>query len=325
MLLTLEQIEDATRFVHATLPPTPQIRWPLLCERTGANVWVKHENHQPIGAFKVRGGLVYLNDLLQRGTDIDGVVTATRGNHGQSVAFAAAKFGIPSQVVVPYKNSVAKNRAMRAWGADLIEHGDDFNDALDYAQLIADERGSHFVPSFHPLLVCGAASYWHELFTALPELDTVYVPIGLGSGICAGIAVRDALRLTTRLIGVVSSSAPAYSLSFAARTLVESPSRTEIADGVAVRKPNAEALDIILNGVERIVEVSDEEVTAAIRAYFLDTHNVAEGAGAASLAALVKEREAMRGKNVGLILSGGNVDHEVFARVLSGSQDFGDR
>jgi threonine dehydratase len=321
MLQSLEEVRAAADLVHATLPATPQFCWPLLCERVAAEVWVKHENHQPVGAFKVRGGLVLLNDIAGSEPELHGVITATRGNHGQSIAFAARRHGLTCVVVVPHGNSVEKNLAMRAWGAELIEHGDDFNDAADFAEELARQRELRFVGCFHPLLVRGVATYWLEFFEAIPDLDAVYVPIGMGSGICSGIAVRDFLGLKTRMIGVVSSAAPAYSLSFEAGHVVEHATSTFIADGMAVRKPNADALEIILQGAERIVEVSDAEVEAAMRAYFVDTHNVAEGAGAAPLAALIKEREQMRGIKVGLILCGGNVDHDVFSRILRGNDD----
>jgi threonine dehydratase len=319
MLPTLQQVEEAAELVYASLPPTPQICWPLLCARTGAEVWVKHENHQPVGAFKVRGGLVFMHDLASTSQPVRGVITATRGNHGQSIAFAAARYGLRAVVVVPHGNSREKNMAMRAWGAELIEHGSDFNEAADYALQLAAERDLTFVKSFHPLLIRGVASYWLELLRAVPDLDAAYVPIGLGSGLCAGIAVRNALRLPTRLIGVVSRAAPAYALSLAAGRVVEHASTTRIADGVAVRRPDAEALEIIGEGVARVVQVSDEEVEAAMQGYFIDTHNVAEGAGAAPLAALIQEREEMRGQKVGLILCGGNVDHDVFGRILLGA------
>ena len=317
MLPTLNEVQDAAQLVYATLPPTPQFCWPLLCERTGAEVWVKHENHQPTGAFKGRGGLVLISHLAHSEPAVRGVITATRGNHGQSIAFAAREFGLTSTVVVPHGNSVEKNMAMRAWGAELIEHGEDFNDAAEFAELTAQERGLTFASSFHALLVRGVASYWLEFFDAVADLDAVYVPIGLGSGICAAIAVRDQLNLKTRIIGVVSSQAPAYALSFDAGHVVEHPTSTVIADGVAVRKPNPEALEIIRAGVARIVTVSDDEVEDAMRAYFIDTHNVAEGAGAAPLAALLKERDGMHRQKVGLVLTGGNVDHDVFSRTLS--------
>jgi threonine dehydratase len=301
------------------MPPTPQYAWPLLARRTGCETWVKHENHTPIGAFKVRGGLVYMDRLArQPGGRIAGVVSATRGNHGQSIAVGAARAGLPATIVVPHGNSVEKNAAMRAFGAELVEAGHDFDAARDAAQQLANDRGLVMVPSFHRDLVAGVASYALELFRAAPPLDTVYVPIGLGSGICGVIAVRDALSPSTRVVGVVSTGAPAYALSFAAGRVVATNSVDTMADGMAVRGPDAEALSVVLRGADRIVSVSDDEIEAAMRAYFEDTHQVAEGAGAAALAALLQERERLAGRRVGLVLSGGNIDRPVYRRVLAG-------
>ena len=315
-MLTLQEIEDAARVVHAAMPPTPQYAWPLLARRTGCEAWVKHENHTPIGAFKVRGGLVYM-DRLARSARPAGVVSATRGNHGQSIAVGAARAGLPATIVVPHGNSVEKNAAMRAFGAELVEEGHDFDAARAAAERLARERGLHMVPSFHRDLVAGVASYGLELFRAAPPLDAVYVPIGLGSGICGTIAARDALSPATKVIGVVSTGAPAYALSFAAGKVVATNSVDTMADGMAVRGPDAEALAIILRGADRIVSVSDAEIEAAMRAYFEDTHQVTEGAGAAALAALLQERTRFAGKRVGLILSGGNIDRPVYRRVLA--------
>ena len=315
-MLTLQEIEDAARVVHAAMPPTPQYAWPLLARRTGCEAWVKHENHTPIGAFKVRGGLVYM-DRLARSARPAGVVSATRGNHGQSIAVGAARAGLPATIVVPHGNSVEKNAAMRAFGAELVEEGHDFDAARAAAERLARERGLHMVPSFHRDLVAGVASYGLELFRAAPPLDAVYVPIGLGSGICGTIAARDALSPATKVIGVVSTGAPAYALSFAAGKVVATNSVDTMADGMAVRGPDAEALAIILEGADRIVSVSDAEIEAAMRAYFEDTHQVTEGAGAAALAALLQERTRFAGKRVGLILSGGNIDRPVYRRVLA--------
>lgn len=317
-MLSLNEIEAAAALVHAAMPPTAQYAWPLLARRAGCEVWVKHENHTPTGAFKVRGGLVYM-DRVRHGTpQPKGVVSATRGNHGQSIALAAARNGIAATIVVPYGNSVEKNAAMRAFGAELVEAGHDFDAAKEAAMQLARERGLSMVPSFHRDLVAGVASYALELFRAAPPLDTVYVPIGLGSGICGTIAVRDALGLTTKIVGVVSTEAPAYALSFAAGKVVATNSADTMADGMAVRGPDAEALDIILKGAERIVQVSDAEIGAAMRAYYEDTHQLTEGAGAAALAALLQERERFAGKRVGLVLSGGNIDRPVYLRTLAG-------
>lgn len=317
--MTLNEIEAAARVVYSAMLPTPQQRWPLLDERVGAQVWVKHENHTPVGAFKIRGGLVYFNDLITRGNKIKGVIAATRGNHGQSVAFAARQFGIPVGVVVPHGNSVSKNRAMQALGAELIERGHDFQSSFEAALEIAAERAWHMMPSFHELLVRGVATYSLELFRAVPTLQTLYVPIGLGSGVCGAIAVRDALNLNTRIIGVVASGAPAYARSFELGEPVSHDVTTQIADGISCRTPDPVAFDILRRGVERIVEVADEEIEAAMSALYEDTHNVAEGAGAAALAAILKERERIRGRAVAFVLSGANVDAPVLARVLDTS------
>ncbi len=313
---SLTELETATATVHAVMTPTAQIAWPLLARRSGADVWVKHENHTPIGAFKVRGGLVYLDRLKRAEPGVTGVISATRGNHGQSLAFAARRLGLRATLVVPHGNSVEKNTAMAALGGELVEQGKDFDEAYAHARSLAGDGRLHMVPAFHPWLVLGVASYGLELFRALPDLDTVYVPIGQGSGICGTIAARDALGLRTRIVGVVAQNAPAYALSLARGEPVATDSAKTIADGVACRIPDPQAFTLIRRGAERIVAVSEAEIRAAMRHYFTDTHNVAEGAGAAPLAALLQERDRMRGRKVGLILSGGNVDREVFLGVL---------
>lgn len=317
MAHTLAELEQAAAAVHEVMLPTPQHCWPLLAERTGAEVWVKHENHTPIGAFKVRGGLTYLRALRRREPSLTGVITATRGNHGQSVAFAAQRTGFHTTIVVPEGNSVEKNAAMRALGAELIVHGHDFQASLEYAVKRAQSEGLHLLPSFDPLLVQGVGTYSLELLRAVPDLDTVYVPIGLGSGICGMIAARDALGLRTKVVGVVSMNAPAYALSFDRGEPVSTNSADTMADGMACRVPVAEAVTIIRAGAERIVQVTDAEIEEAMRAYYTDTHNLAEGAGAAPLAALIRERERMRNRRVAVVLSGGNVDMTVFRRVLA--------
>ena len=314
--LSLAGLEAASRIVHAGMAPTPQYCWPLLSERLGAELWVKHENHTPVGAFKIRGGLVYFHHLANSGQKPAGVISATRGNHGQSVGYAASRQGIAATIVVPHGNSVEKNAAMRALGVELIEHGDDFQAAREYAGAVALERSLHMVPSFHEHLVAGVASYSLELLRAVANLDVVYVPIGLGSGICGMLAARDALGLRTEVVGVVSAQAPAYALSFAARRLVESPATTRIADGMACRMPDPGALEMIWRGVDRIVPVSDDEVEAAMRLLFECTHNTSEGAGAAATAAAFQEKSRLAGRRVAVVMSGGNVDREVFARVL---------
>ena len=319
-LPTLAELEAAAALVHAVMPPTPQYRWPLLDARTGCETWVKHENHTPAGAFKVRGGLVYLDALARRSPPVPGIVSATRGNHGQSLGFAARRHGIPAAVVVPHGNSREKNAAMRALGVELIEEGHDFQASSEAAARIAGERGWHRVPSFHRHLVAGVGTWALELFRAAPPLDVVYVPIGLGSGLCGVLAAREALGLRCAVVGVVSAGAPAYARSLAAGAALSHDVTTTLADGMACRTPHPEALALMRGRVDRVVEVTDDAVAAAMRHLFTDTHNVAEGAGAAALAALLAERDAMRGRRVGIVLSGGNVDAEVYAEVLKGEE-----
>ena len=303
------------------MAPTPQQRWPLLDQRCGARVWVKQENHTPVGAFKIRGGLTYFDALERAGDRPAGVIAATRGNHGQSIGFAAARHGFRCAVVVPHGNSTSKNAAMRALGVELIEEGHDFQASFEAANRIAREREWHMVPSFDRRLVLGVASYPLELFRAAPDIEILYVPIGQGSGICGALEARDALGLTTRIVGVVSASAPACALSLAKGTIESVESTTRIADGMAVRTPNPDALALMRGRVDHVVEVTDDQVESAMRALYDDTHNVAEGAGAAALAALLCERESIQDMTVAVVLSGGNVDRPVFARVLSADVD----
>jgi threonine dehydratase len=314
----LGEIRRAAELIYRSMPATPQYSWPLINARAGAEVWVKHENHTPVGAFKVRGGLVYMDWLRRERPEVKTVVSATRGNHGQSMAFAGAQWGLRVVIVVPFGNSSEKNRAMRMLGAELVEFGEDFQAASEHAAALEKENGWHRVPSFDLKLVTGVATYALELFSNCPELETMYVPIGMGSGVCGTIAARDALGLKTKVVGVVSSLAPAYALSYAAGRVVEHEVRTAIADGVACRLPDAVALEIVKAGMDRVVTVDDEEVREAMRVYFADTHNVAEGAGAIGLAALLKDRGA-GGVRVGTVLCGGNVDSGVFAGVLNGA------
>jgi threonine dehydratase len=300
------------------MPATPQYAWPLLAERTGAKAWVKHENHTPAGAFKIRGGITLIDWLRRTQPDCPGIVTATRGNHGQSQARAARAAGLRALVYVPHGNSPEKNAAMRAFGTELVEHGEDFDEAREEALRVGAEVGLFIVPPFHRELVRGVATYGWELLTAQPDLDTVYVPIGCGSGICGVIAARDALGLKTKVVGVVSDAAPCAKLSVEAGRLIETPTARTFADGMAVRVPVQAAFDIYRTGADRIVAVSDDEVARAIRAYYTDTHNLAEGAGAAPLAALMQERERMKGRKVGVILCGGNIDADWMAEILAG-------
>ncbi|MHA7599111.1 threonine dehydratase [Alicycliphilus sp. T452] len=317
-LPTLADIEAAASIVYQQFQPTPQYRWGLLAERLGTECWLKHENHNPVGAFKIRGGLTYFEQLARSGQLPREVISATRGNHGQSIGWAARQHGVACTIVVPHGNSVEKNAAMRALGVNLVEHGDDFQAAREHALQLAGGRGAHMVPSYHPGLVRGVATYWWEFLRAVPHMDVAYVPIGLGSGACAAVAAKQALGHRVRLVGVVSSGARTYAESFAAGRVVESPVATQLADGMAVRVADPEALAVLLPALDRLVQVTDDEVAAAMRALFTDTHNVAEGAGAAALAAALQERDALRGQCVGLALTGGNVDAAVFARVLAG-------
>ncbi len=308
-------MESARRIVREAMPPTPQQRWPLLDQRLGAQAWVKHENHTAVGAFKLRGGLVYFDALRQREPGCRAVISATRGNHGQSVGFAARRHGFHATIVVPHGNSVEKNAAMRALGVELIEHGDDFQAAREHAAHLANEHGLHRVPSFHDDLVRGVATYWLEFFEAV-QPEVVFVPIGQGSGICACAAARAHTGAATRIVGVVSAHATAYQQSFREGRLIEAPVSTLLADGMACRVPDAQALAVIRREVDDVIAVTDEQVAQAMRALFADTHNVAEGAGAAALAGALLQREKWAGRCIGLPLTGGNVDSAVFAQVL---------
>jgi threonine dehydratase len=312
------EIENACRIVNEAMPPTAQYSWPLLNRRAGCDVWLKHENHGPQGAFKTRGALVYFRRLRESGCAARVAVTATRGNFGQAVAFAARREGIPAVVYVPHGNSPGKNRAMQSLGATLVEYGDDFEQARLEARRWAESEGHHYVPSFHPWLLEGTATYSWELFRAVESIDVAYVPIGMGSGILGMCAARAALGVKTEIVGVVSAHAPAYYESFLRRQAVVSPARTRLADGMAVPAPDAASVELICAHVSRVVMVTDDEVAAAMRAIFDDTHNVAEGAGAAPVAAILKERDGVCGTRVAAVLSGGNVDRAMFAEVMAG-------
>lgn len=320
-LPAVSELDAAAAIVYGAMPPTPQFSWPLLNQALGAEAWVKHENHTPVGAFKVRGGLVYLERLRQRMPEVRGIISATRGNHGQSLAFAARRHDLAITIVVPHGNSVEKNAAMRALGAVLIEAGDDFQAAREHAQALAARDHLHMVPSFHPDLVAGVATAWLELFRAQPDLDLVLVPIGLGSGICAAVAARQALGLKMRVIGVVSSHAPAYQMSFRAGRVIDAAVSTVLADGMAVRAPDPVALATILEYVDDVVAIDDAEVATAMRLYYSACHNLVEGAGAAALAAALqlKDDVGVRGRKIGLPLTGANVDMSLFQHALQQS------
>jgi threonine dehydratase len=313
-----EAIESAAELLRTLVPPTPQYLWPQVAQAFGANVWIKHENHTPIGAFKARSAAIYFHRLAQKHPQPPGVITATRGNHGQAVGLAARRYKLPATVYVPRGNSAEKNNAMRALGVKLVEHGVEFQEAREEAVRVGGNEGLHLVPAFHPDIVLGVATYWAELFRAVPDIDVVYAPIGQGSGVCAAAAARNAYSPRTRIVGVVSAHAPCFARSFEARRVIEAPVSTLLGDGMACRKPDPDALAIILANVERIVEVTDAELADAMRRIFAMTHNVAEGAGAAAFAAAWRERESLASQRVGLTLSGGNVDSDLFADVLAG-------
>lgn len=317
-LPTLAQIEAAADHIYREFPATPQYRWALASQRLGTDCWIKHENHTPVGAFKIRGGLTYFAQLAVDGPLPAEVVSATRGNHGQSIGWAARAHGVRCTIVVPHGNSVEKNAAMRALGVTLVEHGQDFQESREYAMALAAERGAHMVPSFHPALLRGVSTYWWEFLRAVPRLDVVYVPIGQGSGACSAIAAKRALGHPVRIVGVVSRHATTYADSLAAGRVVEAPVTTQLADGMACRVADAQALEILGPQLDHVVQVSDDEVAEAMRALYADTHNLAEGAGAAGFAAALQERATLRGQVVGTVMSGGNVDANVFAAVLSG-------
>jgi threonine dehydratase len=314
----LQDIEAAAEVVYREFQATPQYRWAQSSQRLGTDCWIKHENHTPVGAFKIRGGLTYFDALKGRGAMPTQVVSATRGNHGQSIGWAARANGVPCTIVVPKGNSLEKNESMRSLGVKLIEHGEDFQDAREFANQLAQEQRAHMVPSFHPELVRGVATYWWEFLKAVPEMDVAFVPIGLGSGATAAITAKLALRHRVRIVGVVSAHATTYADSIAARRVIASPATTQLADGMACRIAEQAALEILIPHIDQIVQVTDNEIAAAMRYLFEDTHNVAEGAGASSFAAAMQKRTQLKGQVVGVTLCGGNVDSEVFAKVLGG-------
>ena len=317
ILPSLDRIHEAQSVLSRYMQPTPQHTWPLLNKRLGTEAWVKHENHTAVGAFKMRGALVYVTWLLESQPEMRGVIAATRGNHGQGVAMAARLMGVTAVIVVPHGNSPEKNRAMKAQGAELVEHGQDFQESLEFARGLAVERGLVMVDSFHERLVMGTATYALEFLEAAPRLERVYVPIGLGSSICGVCAARNGLGLATEVVGVVAAESPSYALSFEQRKVVEAPAQTRIADGLACRTPNAQAMEAIWENVARIVQVSDDAIEEAMRIYYEDTHNVAEGAGAAALAGALMERQTPQ-EHIGMVLTGGNVDRNVYSAVLAG-------
>jgi threonine dehydratase len=316
-LPTLSEIEAAKVLIRPHIRETPMYRWPLLEAGLGCELWLKHENHTPVGAFKIRGGLVYMDELKRTQPDVLGVIAATTGNHGQSIAYAARLNGLRAVIVVPQGNNPEKNAAMRSLGAELIEYGSEFQEALEYSRELAAKEGLHAVPSFHPWLVRGVATYGLEMFRSVADLEAVFVPIGLGSGFCGTAAAREALGLKTKIIGVVSEHAPAYALSFQQRQFVEQSSTTRVAEGVACKTPNKEALEQVIQHAHEILTVSDDEAVTAMREIIQTTHNIAEGAGALAYAALKKHRDQWQGKRVACVLTGGNASMAVMARAMA--------
>lgn len=320
-LFTAAELDAATAVVARHVAPTPSYAWPLLAEAVGAEVWVKHEHHTPIGAFKVRGGLAYVDRLRRERPEVRGIVSATRGNHGQSLAFAGRTAGIDVTIVVPHGNGAEKNAAIRGFGARLVEHGHDFQAALEHAQGLAAELGYELVPPFHRDLVCGVATYARELLETAGPLDAVYVPVGMGSGICGLITVRDlrGLETETEIVGVVSAQAPATKLSFDAGRVVTTQRAATFVDGVACREPDPAAIAVICAGAARIVAVEDAETAAAMRLLHRTTHATPEPAGAIALAGLLAERDRHAGGRVAVIHTGANVDAPMLAEVLAGA------
>lgn len=313
----LTSIESAKALIRPHIRETPTYRWPLLEAGLGLELRVKHENHTPVGAFKIRGGLVYLDELLRIDPQVPGIIAATTGNHGQSIAYAARERGLRAVIVVPHENNPEKNAAMRALGAELVEHGREFQEALEFSRELAAKEGLHPVPSFHPWLVRGVATYGLELFRSVPDLDAVFVPIGLGSGFCGVAAAREALGLKTRLIGVVSEHAPAYALSFRQGEFIEQSSTTRVAEGVACKTPNRDALDYIRHYAHDIVTVNDDEALAGMGDLIRHTHNLAEGSGALAWAALKKHHRDWQGQRVAVILSGGNASTALMREAMA--------
>lgn len=314
--IRLEELRKCADFISTYLPKTSQIKWPLLSERFQCSVFVKHENHLPTGSFKVRGGIWAIGQLKDKKT-FGNIIAATRGNHGQSVAFAASKFDKKAIVVVPYGNNEDKNQAMKAMGAELIEYGDDFDTALAYAQELSRKKNFEFVPSFHPMLVVGVATYGYEFMTSVKGLDVVYIPIGLGSGIAGFIAAKEALGIDVDVVGVVAERADAYASSWESEKVRTTEHANTIADGLAVRAPSEAALKFLIGKVNRIIRVSERQIMEAVKIILSDCHNLVEPAGAASLAGLIKEQEEVVGKRVGIVLTGSNIEQKTLIKILS--------
>lgn len=313
--------EDALRareLVMQHLRRTPTWSYPALSRELGCELFIKHENHQPIGAFKVRGGISLMASLsdLERGR---GVVAATRGNHGLSLAYAARLFGTRAVIVVPHGNNPEKNEAMRALGAELVEYGRDFDEACQQAERLVASQGLRYIHSAEePAMLAGVASLGIELFEDVPDLDYVFVPVGLGSGICGICLARGVLSPRTQVVGVQAERAPSIYLSWKQKRLVTTESADTFADGLATRVPAELTLEVIQRDVADFVAVGEGAIAWAIRDLLRYTHNLAEGAGAAPLAAIRERRDWVRGKRVAMIMSGGNIDTATLKRVLDG-------
>jgi len=316
-MFNLDELHQAKELIHTVMPATPAYNWPQINSNTGCNVWVKHENHTPTTAFKVRGGIYLLDKLSRSKNKPPGIISATRGNHGQSLSFSGASKGIPVVIVAPECNSADQNRAIKSFGAKLILHGVDFEASRQYSHKLQEENGYFHVPPFCRDLVIGVATYALEFMSAVKDLDTIYVPVGMGSGICGLIKTRDLLGLKTKIVGVVAEGAPTFYQSFQAGHIIPTSEANTIADGVATSSPMEEGFEIIKHGAERIVKVSDQQIAEAMYQYYKFTHNLAEGAGATALAALNKEKQLMAGKKVGVILTGGNIDFKRFCEYVA--------
>ncbi|MCG9132935.1 threonine dehydratase [Candidatus Poribacteria bacterium] len=315
--LTFQDIIAARQIVTRFLKPTPLIHYPELSEQLGFQAYIKHENHNPTGSFKIRGGLNFMHHLPEAQRE-KGVITATRGNHGQSIAYAAAQFGVKATVVVPHGNNPEKNSAMQAFGAELIEHGADFDEALVLCERLQAERGLYYVhPCMEPGLFHGVGTYSLEIFESLPNVDAIIVPIGGGSGSCGAITVAKAINPKVKVIGVQAENAPAIYRSWKEEVRVETDSCDTMADGIATRAPFLLPLSIIQDGIHDIVLLSESELEEGIRLALRWTHNLAEGAGASPIAAAHKLTDKLAGKNVVMVMSGGNLDTETLKKILA--------
>ena len=323
---TLADVYDARTRVYRALKPTPLLRHPLLAQESGLDIRVKHENHNPTGAFKVRGGLNLIGSLSVRGEAAPGgtnaqrrgVITATTGNHGQSIALACALGGVPCTIVVPLGNNPEKNAAMRAYGAELIEFGKDFDEAREKVEQLQHERQLRYVHSANePMLIAGVGTYALEIFEELPDVDVVIVPIGGGSGACGCAIVRSAIGSGAKIIGVQAARADAFARSWRGPSRVVGDSAATFAEGMATRVTFDLTFGILQKELDDIVTLTEEELADGIRLAVRTTHNLAEGAGAASLAAAVKLRSSLAGKKIVCVMSGGNIDRATLTRILT--------